>query len=451
MEQEGFYIIRHEYGEGKANRLFDEAENGNVSAQLELARCFEDSGNRVYAFRWLRKAAIQDSAEAMYKLSLYYSGKYQGIERNPKIANIFLKQAILRKYPKAFHRLGNLYYDSSDSDQIRKKAFRCYQIAAKLGDDESKEKIGLSYLNGDGVEKNETFAVEWFKKSGDAKWGYYYLAECYLNGTGVQKNEELATKYYELALYGGCFEKTETEKKLLFLYASGFGGEKADEKLKRIKASLDAQDEHIKQLAELWSKEETIQQGEEQKPAVEISSDTIKFTIIAIGNIALASLVNIFTYPFLGIAIAIVSSFLVIVITRTKISKRLIAHYLNKHGIGDSYDVPLIRRFWMSVVVLEMGVIVAAGVAVAFEFICVLLFVIVILTCSGYLIEGREREEDIDSVWRISKLLFKVGKVISFVSKPISNILEFLLNMIAKWELALFGIKNTFKEKEPEK
>ena len=54
----GFYIVRHEYGENQARLLFQQANDGNVDAQLSIAKCFMDVAEQPYALPWYEKAAI---------------------------------------------------------------------------------------------------------------------------------------------------------------------------------------------------------------------------------------------------------------------------------------------------------------------------------------------------------------------------------------------------------
>ena len=67
----------------------------------------------------------------------------------------------------ACYSLAQLYNEGSFGDKDPQKALTYYQKAAALGDKFAYGEIGLMYVNGEGVEKNEAQAMEWFKK-GDA-------------------------------------------------------------------------------------------------------------------------------------------------------------------------------------------------------------------------------------------------------------------------------------------
>ena len=64
----GFYIVRHEYGENQARLLFQQANDGNVDAQLSIAKCFMDVAEQPYALPWYEKAAIAGNAKALHEL-----------------------------------------------------------------------------------------------------------------------------------------------------------------------------------------------------------------------------------------------------------------------------------------------------------------------------------------------------------------------------------------------
>jgi len=72
---------------------------------------------------------------------------------------------------------------------------------AERGKQEAQYYLGLAYLNGEGVEKNERTAVEYFYKA--AQQGLpdalYNLAYCYEKGIGVPQNYQYAITTYQLA------------------------------------------------------------------------------------------------------------------------------------------------------------------------------------------------------------------------------------------------------------
>jgi len=77
--------------------------------------------------------------------------------------------------------------------------------AAEQGDAQAQYNLGLCYVTGDGVEKDEREAVKWFllaagQGNADAQ---NHLGFCYDNGTGVEKDAREAVKWYRLAAEQG--------------------------------------------------------------------------------------------------------------------------------------------------------------------------------------------------------------------------------------------------------
>ena len=103
------------------------------------------------------------------------------LKKEPKINEEFLKAAIdkfnQQKYMEAF----DIFMRTEDHPLAQ-------------------EYIGYLYLTGNGVDKDEKQAFEWFKKSvdNDNKDAYFSLAECYYFGIGTRKDDVLAEKYYKL-------------------------------------------------------------------------------------------------------------------------------------------------------------------------------------------------------------------------------------------------------------
>ncbi len=105
------------------------------------------------------------------------------------------------------------------------QALYWYHKAADAGNMYSKNSIGICYLNGNGVPKNEEQAVSWFKQASESgnPEGAFNLAECYYNGTGVQKNIDQALFYWQHAAklghpsaqkkYDEVYSKVQIERK----------------------------------------------------------------------------------------------------------------------------------------------------------------------------------------------------------------------------------------------
>ncbi|MEI8120428.1 MAG: tetratricopeptide repeat protein [bacterium] len=96
------------------------------------------------------------------------------------------------------------------------------RLAAEGGDAEAQYQLGLKFVNGQGVEKDEAEAVRWYRKA--AEQGHstcqYFLGWYLANGRGVEKNEAEAVTWYRKAatqnVLGAQFD-------LGVMYANGRG------------------------------------------------------------------------------------------------------------------------------------------------------------------------------------------------------------------------------------
>ena len=61
--------------------------------------------------------------------------------------------------------------------------------------------LGVMYLYGEGVEKDESKALEWFRKAAEQglSGSQMTLGMMYENGQGVDKNEVEARRWYKMA------------------------------------------------------------------------------------------------------------------------------------------------------------------------------------------------------------------------------------------------------------
>ena len=97
----------------------------------------------------------------------------------------------------AQNNVGTCFFSGEGVEKDEKEAFQWFLKAAKQEYAEAKYNVGVCFLYGDGVEKDEKEAFQWFLKA--AKQGYaeaqFVVGGCYLKGVGVEKDEELAYHY----------------------------------------------------------------------------------------------------------------------------------------------------------------------------------------------------------------------------------------------------------------
>lgn len=93
---------------------------------------------------------------------------------------------------------------------------------AAAGDAAAQRNLGLLYLNGQGVPKNEAAAADWFRRSSDQGFprASANLGEMYLRGVGVPRDPEQAVTFFQRAAEAGL---AEAQYNLAILTEAGFG------------------------------------------------------------------------------------------------------------------------------------------------------------------------------------------------------------------------------------
>jgi len=216
------------------SRLRTRADGGDSKAMAELAAHYFTGDGVVKdeheGITWLTKAAKAGSLEAMTGLGVRH-GYGRGVEKNVTCAMVFLRQAA-----------------SLGSKDAAKWLLKIGRESA-----EGMEWLGLCYLNGTGVTKNDVEAANWFRKSADAgnSDGMWRLGACYLGGTGVTMNFEEGVKWFRKSADGGS---SEGMRSLGVCYTHGLGVAKDEtEAYKWYRKSADAGDaEGMLRLGEVY-------------------------------------------------------------------------------------------------------------------------------------------------------------------------------------------------------
>ncbi len=165
MRQLGIF---YEYGEGvdkdlsKAVNLYIQAaDEKNAKAMAKLASCYEN-GNGVpqnlnKSVEWLRKAVALGDSDAMFNLASWYEQGKGGLPQNLIEAAYLLGQAA-----------GN-------------------------GHVEAMYKLGIMFMNGEGVVQNLELGISWLQRAADEDniEALHTLASCYEKGHGVPQNDEI--------------------------------------------------------------------------------------------------------------------------------------------------------------------------------------------------------------------------------------------------------------------
>ena len=111
---------------------------------------------------------------------------------------------------------------SGASQGSRKKAIEDLKQVAYAGDVAAQVQLGVIYLTGDGVPKDDVEAMKWLRKAADQDnaTAERYLAEMYFKGRGVPADNMEAAKWLRMAADQG---DAESAHNLAVLYSQGLG------------------------------------------------------------------------------------------------------------------------------------------------------------------------------------------------------------------------------------
>ncbi|HEV7966307.1 MAG TPA: hypothetical protein VGP19_01985 [Candidatus Acidoferrales bacterium] len=111
---------------------------------------------------------------------------------------------------------------SPEQASAKKRAIADLKEIAYAGNVNAQVQLGVIYLTGDGVTKDDAEAVKWLRKAADqdSALGERYLAEMYYKGRGVPADHVEAAKWLRMAAEQG---DAESEHNLAVLYTQGEG------------------------------------------------------------------------------------------------------------------------------------------------------------------------------------------------------------------------------------
>lgn len=200
----------------KWEKLVALAENGVAEAQWEVGYYYEEGAvdesdnllvekNPLTALDWHTLSAKQGNQFAQNSLS-YLLSTGEHIEQDYKAAIYWAKKAIKQGNWTSAYNLGTIYRDLGKPAM----AFRCYQQAVALGDNDAFFDMGICYLFGYGTKQNLDTAYHCLQQiiTEDASKScqrtkenaYYWMAIFKLVGIGnTKKSVVTARKMLEIA------------------------------------------------------------------------------------------------------------------------------------------------------------------------------------------------------------------------------------------------------------
>ena len=227
------------------------AEKGHADAEYMLGKCYffglGVTPDKTEAFEYFRKAAEQNNANAQYMLGVCYESG-TGIDRDNAESDRLYQLAV-----KSFHKsaekgdaeaqllLGHCYEFGKGTEEDIVTAYKLYSKAADGGNVDAKKimraintgkdmlqealqgnasaqyMLGKLYQRGEGVLKDDSTAVKWYRKAADQGYheAQYILGNLYQRGEGVFKADSTAAMWYRKAAdqgnreaqysLGGCY------------------------------------------------------------------------------------------------------------------------------------------------------------------------------------------------------------------------------------------------------
>lgn len=124
-------------------------------------------------------------------------------------------------------QVGLKYQNGEGVEKDNTKAVDWYQKSAEQGNSDAQANLGAMYQYGFGVEKSDSEALSWFRKSADQgnSSGQNLLGVMYFMGAGIQKNDSEAVSWFRKSGEQG---NSQAQVNLGLIYQKGVGVEKND-------------------------------------------------------------------------------------------------------------------------------------------------------------------------------------------------------------------------------
>jgi len=206
------------------------AEAGVIDAQEQLAQLYdngflgEDAIGK--ANKWFQKAANGGSKNAQFDLAMAYLNDKNASNELKQEGIKLLSRAAAPGPAEAQYQLGMHYLTGNIVEKDQKQGIFFYRMAAEQGHVEAQYSLGVRYVLGEGVTKDEYEAHRWFKNAanhGLAK-AMHNLALTYLYGMGTEKQPKKADQWFRSAASNGI-SKSETYLKPAVLVKTSFSQE----------------------------------------------------------------------------------------------------------------------------------------------------------------------------------------------------------------------------------
>lgn len=178
------------------------AQNGNLEAEVGLARICEANGNYIQAHGIMKKAAKRGCVTAQSNLGITYSRGNPCVKQDYYEAAKWLTKAAKQGEPEALSNLAILYANGLGVQKDTSKALKLWVQSANKNYAPAQTQLGLLYFLGNIVKKDYAQAESWLLK---ALWNGVIivlplLGEIYTTGGhGITQDYKKAYFYYNQA------------------------------------------------------------------------------------------------------------------------------------------------------------------------------------------------------------------------------------------------------------
>jgi len=155
---------------------------------------------------WFSKAAEHGDPAGMYALAeCHLFGK--GVAKDPRRAVELLTAASALNNPRAMNLLGDVYRKGVPGviEPNFSESVKLFSRSQELGFLDAQGNLGVLYIYGQGVPKDESKAFALFQdgaEKGNALCMFFY-AMCFEGGVGVERDRKAARSWYVRAAQGG--------------------------------------------------------------------------------------------------------------------------------------------------------------------------------------------------------------------------------------------------------
>jgi uncharacterized protein len=196
------------------------AKAGDEEAKMVLAEAYEKGRdvqqNWAEAGRLYNEVALGGNLEAQFRVAQIVIMAPKGVKQDIPAALKTLETAAAKNHARSQNALGMFYLNGTHVTKDEKKAFELIGKAAEQNLAEAENSLGLMYLRGTGTERDANQAFVYLKRAADKGdgWGLNNLGALYEKGWGVTQDMQKAKTLYEQALAKGIVAASQNLQRL---------------------------------------------------------------------------------------------------------------------------------------------------------------------------------------------------------------------------------------------